>query len=111
MIKRALFVVTLLALLLSACQSQTTPTGIESAAQETQAISTQSDLAGKASPVPTKSGASLPETPREATPVTNCTVVSRSTSGESLFPGPEESDWVVGSETAVMTIFEYSDFQ
>ena len=44
-----------------------------------------------------------------------CTAISPRTDPtaeeESLFPPVSESDWVHGSETAKVTIIEYSDFQ
>ncbi|MDD5468026.1 MAG: hypothetical protein PHS96_09480 [Anaerolineales bacterium] len=44
-----------------------------------------------------------------------CTVVTADpTPGateESLFPPVSDEDWIVGPETAEVTIFEYSDFQ
>ena len=123
MLKRTLIVFFLLSLFLAGCQSQSATPAIEPAVQETNALVTQSDPIGDASPVPTETDLpiltetqppALTTTGEKAT-VANCTVVSREpTPGpteESMFPPPGESDWVVGPETAAMTIYEYSDFQ
>jgi hypothetical protein len=124
MLRRILIGFLLLSLFLAGCQSQTTM-------QATGAVVTQSDSFSEASPVsaatevpiPTETKSPVktdvkpltPTTSGEEVAVSSCTVVSREpTPGPtqvSLFPPPGESDWVVGPETAVMTIYEYSDFQ
>lgn len=53
-----------------------------------------------------------------ATPTTmtmQCTIVARAATsapaGQSPFPPISESDWVIGADTAIVTIVEYADFQ
>jgi len=123
MLKRTLIVFFLLSLLLAGCQGQSATPATEPAGQETKALVTQSDTAGNASQVPAETDSPIltetqppaSTTPGEKPAVANCTVVSlEPTPGpteESLFPPPGESDWVVGPETATMTVYEYSDFQ
>ena len=115
MLKRILILITLLMLLLSACQSQATPSGTAIATQELESYATQSEATGEASPVPAKTEAPVSQATGETAPVANCTVVSISPTSNatetSLFPPPGDTDWVVGPETAAMTLFEYSDFQ
>ena len=115
MVKRALIVTVLLMLMLAACQSQATPSGTAIATQELESYATQSEATGEVSPVPPKTEASVPQATGETAPVANCTVVSISPTPnpteQSLLPPAGEADWVVGPETAAMTIFEYSDFQ
>jgi hypothetical protein len=115
MFKRTLILFFLLAFLLSACQSQATPTITESAAQDTQDLAAQGDSTGEASPVPAKTEQPASLATGDTSSVANCTVISRNpTPGpteQSLFPPPGDADWVVGPDTAAMTIYEYSDFQ
>lgn len=115
MLKRTVIFFFLMALFLSACQSQATPTGAENAAQGTQTFATQGDPTGKASPVPAETEPPASAATGETSAVANCTVISRNpTPGpteQSLFPPPGDADWVVGPDTAAMTIYEYSDFQ
>jgi hypothetical protein len=118
-----LVLIFLLSLFLAGCQSQTATPATESAVQGTQALVTQSDPTGDASPVSPETELPVPTdveplastSTGEEGAVANCTVVSREpTPGpteESLFPPPGESDCVVGPETATMTIYEYGDFQ
>ncbi len=115
MLKRTLIEFFLLSLFLAGCQSQSDTPTTQPAMQETKALVTQSDSFGNASPITTEIQPPAPTTTGEKAAVANCTVVSlEPTPGpteESLFPPPGESDWVVGPETATMTIYEYSDFQ
>jgi len=123
MLRRMLVVIFLLSLFLAGCQTQTATPVAEYAVQETKALVTQSDPIGDASPVSPETELPVPTeveplastTTGEKGAVANCTVVSREpTPGpteESLFPPPGESDWVIGPETATMTINEYGDFQ
>jgi PBP1b-binding outer membrane lipoprotein LpoB len=115
MLRRMLVVLFVLSLFLAGCQSQTATPATGPAVQETKASVTQSDPFGDASPVSPETEPPAPTTSGDESAVANCTVVSREpTPGpteESMFPPPGESDWVVGPETATMTIYEYSDFQ
>lgn len=116
MLRRILIVFLLLSLFLAGCQSQTA-TQIDSFGDASPVspgtevpVPTETKL-----PVLTEVEPSTPTTSGEEAVVASCTVVSREpTPGPtqvSLFPPPGESDWVIGPETAVMTIYEYSDFQ
>jgi len=113
--RRVLIVFILILLFLTGCQSQSATPAIETGVQETKALATQSEPVGVASPIPPETELPAPTITGEIPAAANCTVVSREpTPGpteESLFPPPGESDWVIGPETAKMTIFEYSDFQ
>jgi PBP1b-binding outer membrane lipoprotein LpoB len=111
MLKRTLIAFFLLSLFLASCQSQSATPTTKPAVQETEALVTQSDQLSNASPVPAETKLAAPTTTGEKAAVADCTVVSRGTTEESLFPPPGESDWVVGPDTAAMTIYEYSDFQ
>ena len=104
----------LLVILLAACQSTTPTIGMAPTASEAPAQ--KQDTA-----VPTKP-ATLAITPAtEDAPASGvvtrakCTVESLDpTPGPteaSLFAPVTETDWVIGSETAQVTIIEYSDFQ
>jgi hypothetical protein len=108
--KLTLSVVLLAGVLLSACASKSTPTS-QPASAVPPTPTLQATLAG---PAPT-AVLEVPQSSDLTGPDSGCTVIARQpTPGptqESLFPGLSEADHVKGSETAGVTIIEYSDFQ
>jgi hypothetical protein len=111
MLKRTLIFLVLIVFFLTACQSQATPAGTQPDAQETQAFATQNESTGAASPLPAKTEPAGPQATEAVASAANCTVVSRTSTGEDSFPPINDTDWVTGPDTAAMTVFEYSDFQ
>jgi protein-disulfide isomerase len=114
--KRISLLLACLALILAACQSTPQSTPPPGEAQETAGAS------APASTSPVNTAPSPPETQAPAATVAesqagpaSCTVVSpQPTPGpteQSLFPPPGEADWILGPDTAAVTITEYSDFQ
>ena len=95
-----------LAVLAAACQStpDSSPTSVTTAASQAPAT-TEPSPAQPTSPV--TQGAQLA--------AAKCTVVSGlPTPGpteQSLFPPPGSEDWIMGLDTARITLTEYSDFQ
>ncbi len=97
MLKRFVFFLLILSFVLTACQSN-------QAATEEKNV--QPPDAGKT--------VIRPEVP-QGTPMPDCVAVSINPTPEptlaSLLPPPGPGDWVDGSDTAALTITEYSDFQ
>jgi uncharacterized lipoprotein YbaY len=93
MVRKALYLTMLLALLLAAC-SQSTPTGQGPTAE---VVSTPSAAASQSTRAP------------------GCTVRTRQAQPDAtlqaLLPPPTEKDWVRGPGDAYVTVIEYSDFQ
>lgn len=100
--KNIIWSTVLLALLLSACNSQGTQPVLEASAT-IQAAPTQTAIQ-PATPAPGMVSAEP-----------GCTVVSPNpTPGptlQALFPAATDADWTRGPLTAAVTIMEYSDFQ
>lgn len=93
--KRLLILATLMLLNLAACQGESLPDP------------TQEPITATAAPTRV--------IPNIAGPEPSCTVSSpQPTPGpteQALFPLVGEGDWVIGPETASLTIMEYGDFQ
>jgi len=113
--KLILILFILLALVLTACQSST-PTEVVEAT--VKAVNTQppADISSQAEvSEPTATKALDDAAANESAGRAKCTVISRDpTPGpteESIFAPVSESDWVRGSDSAAVTIIEYSDFQ
>ena len=112
-----LVMVLLVVLLLAACSGQavTTSTPLAGATQAEQLpTATLSQPAQQAVELPPTPAAS--EATEQLPPVpSGCTVVTRQFSSEptqqSLFPAVTDADWVIGEDTAAMTLVEYADFQ
>jgi hypothetical protein len=107
----------LLAVLLSACRGETPQpdsTAVASLAVTQTSEEFSSPSTTQAAAV---SEAEQLESPAPAGPTAppGCTVVSflpaPDPTAQAAFPPPSENDWVQGSETAQVTITEYSDFQ
>ena len=95
-----------LALLLAACQSQTTP--VSPTATEASSPAPTQEAAASAEPEqPAATALVGPAAPP------GCTVVSQETASdeESPFLPITEQDWTQGPEDAYVTILEYGDFQ
>lgn len=109
--KRLLFLVIALAMLSSACSSQTTAT-------ETN-TPTIPATATKVSPTATATALSPTETATteasfvQAPPGCSTYTLIPTPNPEdiALFPAEQQGDWVLGPVTADITILEYSDFQ
>jgi hypothetical protein len=105
MYKKTIIIFLLLAVLSAACQGekQTEP-------EEVKGETSTAAPTATATPEPT---ATTPPTPTTFTG-SECTLVSSmpkpSVELESLF-SPTEDDWIKGSDTAIVTIVEYGDFQ
>jgi hypothetical protein len=114
--KRVSSIILLVIFLLAACKGSDQPTSVESATAEKLITATSA---------PTRITVSLPTVaatqtieptvaPTEDTkPGPGCTLISYlpDDPSESLYPEVTEKDWVQGSDTAQVTIIEYSDFQ
>ena len=105
--KRIYIILILLALTITACQGSV---GGEAATQPVQATSEPTSAAE-----PTATGVAEDTQAEISARPMKCTVESRSpTPGpteQSVFPPVTDSDWVRGSDSAKVTIVEYSDFQ
>jgi protein-disulfide isomerase len=112
MLKRSLAPLLMLAILLSACQSQAPVSPPPTAPLATPSP----QFAVAANPT---AAAKPPATASPVAAVTSappgCTVISpQPTLGPtetSLFPPISDKDWVIGAPTATVSIIEYSDFQ
>jgi hypothetical protein len=105
--KTALFVIVLLALVLTACQSAGLSPTVEEAFGATS-VQTEQPVATAADP--TTSGPTI--SPTGQVGPAQCTVVSSlADSAESAYPPVSDGDWITGPESADVTIIEYSDFQ
>lgn len=96
--KSAIFVILILALLLSACGSLTPPAA---GTQETQ-------------PTTQEATSSADSTQTVATTAPECLVDTSSQpdlAQEAMFPRVGEREWVQGPENARVRLIEYSDFQ
>lgn len=106
------FLLLALALVLTACQGQPVePTPLEVASATPEGVTPPTTTVGPTLAAPTEGAAtavSQGDTP-------SCTVNSPApTPGpteRSIFPPVTEADWVIGPETAAVTVIEYSDFQ
>ena len=108
------------ALMLSACQSATSPQVVETQIATPSATAIQKMTAIQEATatlaVTEEKGGEKPTGQSVTTGNTaNCTVVSQSpTPGateQSIFPPVSDSDWTIGPDTAAVTIIEYGDFQ
>jgi hypothetical protein len=110
-LKRFLIPAILLALLLGACQGNA-PASTEAASSTTIEAYAATQPSGESSTSATEPAAAETQAPGTST---GCTVVSpQPTPGpteQSLFPPVSDQDWVMGPETASITIIEYGDFQ
>ena len=112
-----------LVLLLAACTSSQTvipdtpavaivePTATLQSLPQQEALPTET-RSPTSTPVPATATTMLEELP----PVpSGCTVVTRKYSPEptqeSIFPPVSSTDWIIGPETAAVTLIEYGDFQ
>jgi hypothetical protein len=118
----------LLAVLLAACRGETAqpdPTAVASLTEAASLTTTQTSdefsspsttQAAESEATAGSEGAQLePPTPAGPAAPPGCTVVTflpaPDPTAQAAFPPPGENDWVQGSETAQVTITEYSDFQ
>jgi predicted lipid-binding transport protein (Tim44 family) len=113
--KQLTFLLVMLALVISACQPQSTPPS-PAAPATPQASSAAPSEAPTASPEPEQPVATeSPATTEMVGPAAppGCTVVSQQTSPteESPFPAISDQDWVQGPPDAYVSIIEYGDFQ
>ncbi len=104
--RRFIFLVLLLALVLSACKP-TNQTKTEAAGATDTPKATVANTAAAPKEAPTLN------LPAEAPSVPGCTVVSFMPTPDptSLFPPITADDWTRGPLTATVKIIEYSDFQ
>lgn len=110
--KQVALLLVMLALVVAACQPQSTPISPPA----TQASSTTPSTVPATSPtVEQPAATSNPATTEMVGPVAppGCTVVSQETSPtqESPFPTISDDDWVQGPPDAYVSIIEYGDFQ
>lgn len=119
MIKRIFFITILLSLVLAACQG-TSPIATEDTSSSADQTATMTQVEPTQEPVSIEEEASPPPTAIEAdtstdSPPPGCTVVSPLSgpepTPESPFSPVSNDEWVVGPESATVTLVEYGDFQ
>jgi predicted small secreted protein len=103
MIKRIFFITILLSLVLAACQG-TSPIATEDTSSSADQAATMTEVEPTQEPVSTEEEASPPPTAIEADTSTDSTP-------ESPFSPVSNDEWVVGPESAAVTLVEYGDFQ
>lgn len=119
MIKRIFPIMILSAILLAACQGSS-PTTTEDPLSLTEVAATATKPEPTIEPTPVGKEASAQPTAVQAdastdSPPPGCTVVSPITgpepTAESPFPTVSDEEWVLGPESAAVTLIEYGDFQ